>query len=74
MYCLEVIVAMNKPKPRICQDCSGLGFVESNDPDDNFEIQRCDECKIFDTDLKAKQEWNRYHMSPPHTPVAEETE
>jgi hypothetical protein len=37
----------------ICEPCNGKGWIESNSEDGNTEIQKCDECSIFKTDLDA---------------------
>jgi len=38
-----------------CESCSCRGWIESNDEDGRGEIQRCDECKVFDTDEYAQK-------------------
>ena len=37
-----------------CESCENLGAVVSNDPQGNIEIQRCDDCKFFDSDQAAR--------------------
>ena len=53
---------INEEINKNCDDCSGLGCVESNDQNGKFDVQRCDSCKKFKNDQIAKQEWNRYHL------------
>ena len=36
-----------------CEPCSCRGWIESNDEEGRDAIQRCDECKVFDTDEYA---------------------
>jgi Zn-finger protein len=38
-----------------CESCEGLGAVVSNDPNGKLEIQRCDDCKFFDSDQAARK-------------------
>jgi hypothetical protein len=38
-----------------CESCESLGAVVSNDPEGNLEIQRCDDCKFFDSDQDARK-------------------
>ena len=41
-----------------CESCEGLGAVFSNDPEGNMEIQRCDDCKFFESDQAARKKTN----------------
>jgi hypothetical protein len=47
-----------------CESCEGLGAVVSNDPEGNLEIQRCDDCKFFDSDQAARKV---YSFQTPNT-------
>ena len=38
-----------------CEPCSCRGWIESNDEEGRGEIQRCDECKVFNTDEYAQK-------------------
>ena len=38
-----------------CESCSCRGWIESNDEEGRDAIQRCDECKVFDTDEYAQK-------------------
>jgi len=41
-----------------CESCEGLGAVFSNDEKGNLEIQRCDDCKFFESDQAARKKTN----------------
>ena len=38
-----------------CIFCNGKGFVYSNNEALEAEVQRCDECLVFDSDSIAKE-------------------
>ena len=38
-----------------CESCDGNGWVESNDQNDNDEIQKCDDCNLYETDEQARE-------------------
>ena len=38
-----------------CESCDGNGWVESNDQNDNDEIQKCDDCNLYETDKQARE-------------------
>ena len=44
-----------------CDVCDGDHFIVSNDEDGNEEVQKCDECNIFETDEDAKKHFNEFH-------------
>ena len=44
-----------------CEICEGEYFIVSNDEDGNEQIQKCDECNIFETDEEAQQHYKDFH-------------
>ena len=44
-----------------CDVCEGENFIVSNDEDGNEQIQKCDECNIFETDEEAQQHYKDFH-------------
>jgi len=44
-----------------CDTCEGEHFIVSNDEDGNEQIQKCDECNIFETDEDAQHHYNEFH-------------
>ena len=44
-------------KKIVCEDCKGLGYVESNDSKGSDEIQRCDSCMVYESDKEAQKEF-----------------
>jgi hypothetical protein len=38
-----------------CESCESLGAVVSNDEEGYLEIQRCDDCKFFESDQAARK-------------------
>ena len=38
-----------------CESCNGNGWVESNDQNDNDEIQKCDDCNLYETYEQARE-------------------
>ena len=37
-----------------CKTCNDKYFINSNDKDGNYEIQKCDDCNYFKSDKEAK--------------------
>lgn len=50
-----VIEPVVEPKDELCSDCGGKGWEIYNEGDEFLlgEVQRCDTCKVFDTDFAA---------------------
>lgn len=44
-----------------CEVCDGEHFIVSNDEDGNEQVQKCDECNIFETDEDAQKHFNEFH-------------
>ena len=44
-----------------CEICEGEGFILSNDINGKDEVQKCDECNIFDNDAQAQLHFKEYH-------------
>lgn len=44
-----------------CDVCDGEHFIVSNDEEGNEEIQKCDECNIFETDADAQKHYKEFH-------------
>ena len=45
---------------RSCEECNDKGWIDTYNTNTNVqEIQRCDECKVFTSDDKAKQFKNK---------------
>ena len=44
-----------------CEICEGEYFIVSNDEDGNEQVQKCDECNIFETDEDAQQHYKDFH-------------
>lgn len=44
-----------------CEICEGEGFIFSNNRNNKDEVQKCDECNLFKTDLEAQKHVKDYH-------------
>lgn len=44
-----------------CDVCDGEHFIVSNDEEGNEEVQKCDECNIFETDADAQKHYKEFH-------------
>lgn len=44
-----------------CDTCEGEHFIVSNDEDGNEQVQKCDECNIFETDEEAQKHYEDFH-------------
>lgn len=44
-----------------CDVCDGEYFIVSNDEDGNEQVQKCDDCNIFETDADAQHHYNEFH-------------
>lgn len=38
-----------------CEECNGLGWLDSNNEKWQDETQRCDSCKVYKSDLEAQK-------------------
>lgn len=48
------------PSEPSCEECNDKGWIDTYNTNTNVqEIQRCDECKVFTSDDKAKQFKNK---------------
>ena len=43
-----------------CETCNAKGWIESNDQNGNPEVQKCDECSLFETDADALNNAKKY--------------
>ena len=37
-----------------CELCQDYGFILSNDADDKDDLQKCDDCNVYNSDEEAK--------------------